>query len=116
MHSDKPSDWLTLIVVVVTGLMGLVFFLRSILRKPVEKIRHGCRSKYGPLELRVQAGDGINGFSVFVEDHRQPQFRVCEDVVRSTLDSARAFSMLKAGKYLAGLHDSAHYKADWRCS
>lgn len=31
------------------------------------ELQHGCREEYGPLELRIQTTDSLNGFTVYVE-------------------------------------------------
>jgi hypothetical protein len=90
-------------------------------RRPLEEIRNGCRTEYGPLELRIQATESANGFRVFVEDHRKEEFSVSEEAWQSTLDAAKVHLTIKAGEYLASLKDAAPkkpapYKADWRCS
>ena len=52
-------------------------------------LQHGCRSEYGPLELRIQTTDQLNGFTVYVEDPRREPICVYEQAVQSTLESAK---------------------------
>jgi hypothetical protein len=85
-------------------------------RQPMEEIQNGCRTEYGPLELRLEATESANGFRAFVEDHRLEHFCISEDAVQSTLDSAKDQLIQKAGEYLASLKDRSRYTANWRCS
>jgi len=81
------------------------------------ELQHGCRSEYGPLELRVQTTNSLNGFTVYVEDSRlahQPV--VDEHEAQSTLESAQESAVLRADEYLKGRNEESGYKADWRCS
>jgi hypothetical protein len=66
------------------------------------ELRYGCRSEYGPLELRIQASASVNGFTVFVEDLRREHAAVFEHPAQSTLESAE--------------ESAVSYIADWRCS
>ena len=102
----------------VLGLCGFIALVLYVIRRrmPIAEIQYGCRASYGPLELRIQATESANGFRVFVEDHRQDPFCVSEEVVQSTLESAKERLTLKAGEYLAGKQDAARYEANWRCS
>ena len=104
------------IIAVLTGGMVPLAVRARRRRRPLEEIRNGCRTEYGPLELFIEATDRVNGFQVFVEAPRMKQPRVSEEAVHCTLDSAKDRLVLKAGEYLAGLTDSAQYSADWRCS
>lgn len=79
-------------------------------------LQHGCRTEYGPLELRIQTTDQLNGFTVFVEDPRREPACVYEQVVQSTLESAKDYLVLRAGEYLDSYKEAAQHNADWRCS
>jgi len=79
-------------------------------------LQHGCRSEYGPLELRIQAGESENGFQVYVEDPRVDPRVVYEQVVRSTLESAKEYVALRAHEYLTSYAEAVRHQADWRCS
>ena len=79
-------------------------------------LQHGCRSEYGPLELRIQTTDQLNGFTVFVEDARREPARVYEQVVQGTLESAKDYVVLRAGEYLDSHKEAAQHNAEWRCS
>ncbi|HXP83234.1 MAG TPA: hypothetical protein VN841_00850 [Bryobacteraceae bacterium] len=81
------------------------------------ELQHGCRSEYGPLELRIQITDSLNGFTVYVEDSRQAhQPVVDEHEVQSTLESAQESAVLRADEYLKGRNENCGHKVDWRCS
>ena len=80
------------------------------------ELLHGCRAEHGPLELRIQTTDSLNGFMVYVEDPRLENPRVYEQSVQSTLDSAKDHLILKAGEYLDSHQESAQYSTEWRCS
>ncbi len=80
------------------------------------ELQHGCRTEYGPLELRIQITDSLNGFMVYVEDPRLEHPCVHEHAVQSTLESAKDYLVLKAGQYLDGCKESAPHDTDWRCS
>jgi quinol monooxygenase YgiN len=114
---DLPL-WIPLALGTVAVLGGVSMLIAHIVerRRPLEEIRNGCRTEYGPLELRIQATEGANGFTVFVEDHRREKFYVSEEAWQSTLEAAKEHLTKKAGEYLASIEDSAHYAADWRCS
>ena len=79
-------------------------------------LQHGCRTEYGPLELRIQTTDQLNGFMVYVEDSRREHLCVYEHAVQSTLESAKDFLVLRAVEYLDGHQEAGQHKADWRCS
>jgi len=100
------------------ALTGIVLLIRRARkrRQPLEEIQNGCRTEYGPLELRIEATESANGFRAYVEDHRLEQFCVSEDAVQSTLDSAKDQLIQKAVDYLASLKDRSPYTVDWRCS
>ena len=53
-------------------------------------LEHGCRSEYGPLELRIQATSMENGFIVYIEDPRLTHPAVHEQQALSTLEAAKA--------------------------
>jgi hypothetical protein len=80
------------------------------------ELLHGCRAEHGPLELRIQTTDSLNGFMVYVEDPRLENPRVYEESVQSTLDSAKDHLVLKAGEYLDRQQEAAQYDTEWRCS
>jgi len=80
------------------------------------ELLHGCRAEHGPLELRIQTTDSLNGFMVYVEDPRLENPRVYEESVQSTLDSAKDHLVLKAGEYLDRQQEAAQYDTQWRCS
>jgi len=79
-------------------------------------LQHGCRTEYGPLELRIQTTDSLNGFMVYVEDSRQENICVYEQAVQSTLESAKDYLVLRAVEYLDSFKEAAQHNADWRCS
>ncbi len=79
-------------------------------------LRNGCRSEYGPLELRIQVTSVENGFVVFIEDPRLPHPAVHEHEALSTLESAKTYAVLKADDYLRGLGETHEHSAEWRCS
>jgi hypothetical protein len=58
------------------------------------ELQHGCRSEYGPLELRIQSGASLNGFTIFVEDPRPEHPAVYEHVAQSSLESAKENAVL----------------------
>jgi len=80
------------------------------------ELEHGCRSEYGPLELRIQITSSSNGFMVFVEDSRLHHLIVLEEHVQSELEAAQRLAVRKADEYLAGRNEAAGFEADWRCS
>ena len=80
------------------------------------ELQHGCRSEYGPLELRIQTTDSLNGFMVYVEDTRLDNSRVYEEAVQSTLESAKDSLVLRARDYLDSHKEAAEHTVDWRCS
>lgn len=79
-------------------------------------LHHGCRAEHGPLELRIQTTDSVNGFMVYLEDPRLENPRVYEESVQSTLDSAKDHLILKASEYLDSHQEAARHSTDWRCS
>ena len=79
-------------------------------------LEHGCRSEYGPLELRIQVTSVENGFIVYIEDPRLPSPTVHEHQALSTLDSAKTYATSQADDYLKGLGESQEHLAEWRCS
>ncbi len=80
------------------------------------ELKHGCRSEYGPLELRIQTSASLNGFMVYVEDPRLEHACVYEQAVQSTLESAKDHLVLRAGEYLDSCKEVAQHDANWRCS
>jgi hypothetical protein len=79
-------------------------------------LEHGCRSEYGPLELRIQTTSVDNSFIVYVEDTRLTPGAVHEHQALSTLESAKAYAVLQADDYLEGLGETHEHSAKWRCS
>lgn len=79
-------------------------------------LQHGCRSEYGPLELRIQTTSVENGFIVYIEDHRLEHPAVHEHQELSTLESAKASAVLQADDYLRSLGETHEHSAKWRCS
>lgn len=81
------------------------------------ELQHGCRSEYGPLELRIQTTSSLNGFTVYVEDPRLADNPVVDEhEAQSTLDSAKESAVLRAEEYLKGRNEESGHQADWRCS
>ena len=80
------------------------------------ELQQGCRTEYGPLELRIQTTDQLNGFLVYVEDSRHERACVYERAVRSTLESAQDYLVLRAVEYLTSFKEPTQHDADWRCS
>ena len=79
-------------------------------------LQHGCRAEYGPLELRIQITDRLNGFMVYVEDPRLEQRCVYEQAVQSTLRVRKRLSSLEGQEYLNSYQEAAQHDTDWRCS
>jgi hypothetical protein len=79
-------------------------------------LQNGCRSEYGPLELRIQATSMENGFIVYIEDPRLTHPAVHEHQALSTLESAKTYAVLKADDYLRELGEAQEHSAEWRCS
>jgi hypothetical protein len=64
------------------------------------EIQNGCRSGYGPLELRIRTTTSLSGFMVFVEDSRLNHIVVDEHHAQSTLAAAQLSAVLRADRYL----------------
>ena len=79
-------------------------------------IEHGCRSEYGPLELRIQTTASANGYMAYLEDPRLQQRTVHQRALRGTLDSVKEHLALKADEYLTGQRDLTQHEICWRCS
>jgi hypothetical protein len=79
-------------------------------------LEHGCRSEYGPLELRIQATSAENGFIIYIQDSRLREAAVHEYQALSTLESAKTDAVSQADDYLRGLGETHEYSAKWRCS
>ena len=79
-------------------------------------LEHGCRSEYGPLELRIQATAAENGFIVYIEDPRLTHPAVHEQQALSTLESAKTYALSQADDYLEGLGETHEHSVEWRCS
>jgi len=79
-------------------------------------LQHGCRSEYGPLELRIQTTSVENSFIVYVEDTRLAHRTVHEHQALSTLEAAKSYAVLQADDYLRGLGEAHEHSAEWRCS
>jgi hypothetical protein len=80
------------------------------------ELQHGCRSEYGPLELRIQITASANGLMVYVEDSRLEHRVVDEHAAQSTLESAKESAILRAEEYLNSRNEPSQHEADWRCS
>jgi hypothetical protein len=80
------------------------------------ELQNGCRSEYGPLELRIQATSMENGFIVYIEDPRATHPAVHERQALSTLDFAKTYAVLQADDYLRSLGETHEHSAEWRCS
>jgi hypothetical protein len=94
---------------------ALLFFARVNRRKAVT-IQYGCRSKYGPLDLRIHPTGGTNRFMVYVEDSRIGHRIVHEHAAQSTLESAQAYLTLRADEYLTSQDIPSRYELCWRSS
>ncbi|MEQ1948364.1 MAG: hypothetical protein ABL995_14325 [Bryobacteraceae bacterium] len=81
-----------------------------------QEIWHGCRSEYGPLELRVEPTASSNGFKIYVEDLRLEAAMVCEQMVHGELESAQDSVALRAHEYLSRDGEVPIEKTKWRCS
>jgi hypothetical protein len=79
-------------------------------------LQHGCRTAYGPLELRIQTTASLSGFTVGVDDPRREDRCVFEQAVQSTLKSAKEYVVLRASEYLSSYQESNGHEAIWRCS
>jgi hypothetical protein len=79
-------------------------------------LEHGCRSEYGPLELRIQVTSVENSFIVYIEDTRLTQRAVHEHQALGTLEVAKTYAVLQADDYLEGLGVAHEDSAEWRCS
>lgn len=77
---------------------------------------HGCRSEYGPLELRIQTTSVENSFIVYIEDTRLTHRAVHEHQELGTLEVAKTYAVLQADDYLEGLGETHEDSAEWRCS
>jgi len=63
---------------------------------PADKdLMNGCRSEYGPLELRIATTASSNGFMVYVEDLRK-NVTVYEQSLQCELESAKEYVALRA--------------------
>jgi hypothetical protein len=80
------------------------------------EVQHGCRSEYGPLELRIQSTASSSDFIVYVEDPRLDHRIVHEHAVQSTLESAKEYAASQAQEYLSSVHEAASHEVVWRCS
>lgn len=80
------------------------------------EFQNGCRSEYGPLELRIHTTPSLSGFLVYVEDSRRNHEVVDEHHAQSTLVEAQANAVLRADRYLNSRNEAFQYKVDWRCS
>ena len=79
-------------------------------------LQHGCRSEYGPLELRIQTTSVENSFIVFIEDTRLEHRTVHAHQALSTLEAAKTYAVGQADDYLGGLGETDEHSAEWRCS
>ena len=80
------------------------------------ELKYGCRSEYGPLELRIQVGASANGFTVFVEDRRPASPVLLEHPAQTTLEAAKESAAAQADEYLKGRQEQTPYATEWRCS
>lgn len=80
------------------------------------EIQNGCRSEYGPLELRIRTTTSLSGFMVYVEDSRLNHKVVDEHHAQSTLVEAQLSAVLRADQYLKSRSEAFQCEADWRCS
>jgi hypothetical protein len=80
------------------------------------EIQNGCRSAYGPLELRIRTTTSLSGFMVYVEDSRLDHKIVDEHHAQSTLAAAQLSAVVRADQYLKLRNESNRFDADWRCS
>ena len=55
---------------------------------------HGCRSEYGPLELRIESAASLSDFTAYVEDSRTKPRTVYQQSVQYTLESAKEYAVL----------------------
>lgn len=78
--------------------------------------QHGCRSAYGPLELRIESTRSMSDFIVYVEDSRQQPRTVYQQAVQCTLESAKEYLVLRAQEYLNSFSEAGGHRVDWRCS
>lgn len=79
-------------------------------------LQHGCRSEYGPLELRIQTSASLNSFTIFVEDLRMEHATLYEHAVQSTLELAKESAVSRANEYLNSRKEQDQHTAKWRCS
>jgi hypothetical protein len=80
------------------------------------ELNYGCRSEYGPLELRIQTTPSLSGFIVYVEDPRLENRTVHEHALHNTLETAKEYAASQADEYLNRHQETASYEAVWRCS
>lgn len=78
-------------------------------------LQHGCRSEYGPLDLRIESTTSLNDFIVHVEDSRAESRTVYQQPIQCTLESAKEYVVLRAQEYLDSLNEAGG-RVDWRCS
>ena len=79
-------------------------------------LQHGCRTEYGPLELRIQPTAGTNGFTVYVDDPRREPSCVYEQSIQAALESTKDYLLLRAREYLDSYQEAVQHEAKWRCS
>ena len=80
------------------------------------ELQNGCRSEYGPLELRIRTTTSLSGFMVYVEDSRRNHKVVDEHHAQSTLEEAKSSAVLREDQYLNSRNEAFQCEADWRCS
>jgi len=80
------------------------------------EIQNGCRSEYGPLELRIRTTTSLSGFMVYVEDSRLNHKVVDEHHAQSTLEEAKSSAVVRANQYLSGRDEAFECEVVWRCS
>lgn len=79
-------------------------------------LQHGCRSEYGPLELRIETTTSSSDFIVYVGDARKEPCTVYQQAVQCTLESAKDYVVLRAQEYLKSFSEAGGHVANWRCS
>jgi hypothetical protein len=79
-------------------------------------LQHGCRSEYGPIELRIETTTSLNDFIVYVQDARKEPRTVYQQAVQCTLESAKDYAVLRAQEYLQSWSEAGGHEAIWRCS
>ena len=79
------------------------------------EFHNGCRTEYGPLELRIKITTTSSRFMVYVEDPRK-NATVYEQAVQCELESAKEYAALRAYEYLNSYGETPRHETKWRCS